>query len=117
MPRPRLPFGPAVLALPPAPGPASHAPVAETGNPPPAALVPLERPVSFERDVEPVLERRCAVCHGCYDAPCQLLLTSHAGAVRGATKSPVYDNARLTDAAPTRLGIDAHGEEAWRARG
>jgi hypothetical protein len=80
------------------------------------ALPGLERPVSFESDVKPVLDARCAVCHGCYDAPCQLLLTSHAGAARGATKLPVYDNARLSNAEPTRLGVDAHGEE-WRPRG
>ena len=80
------------------------------------ALTGLDRPVSFETDVKPVLDGRCAVCHACYDAPCQLLLTSHAGAARGATKLPVYDNARLGNAEPTRLGVDAHGD-GWRERG
>lgn len=28
--------------------------------------------VSYEQDVKPILEARCIVCHGCYDAPCQL---------------------------------------------
>jgi hypothetical protein len=28
------------------------------------------------RDVAPILESRCVVCHGCYDAPCQLKLTA-----------------------------------------
>jgi hypothetical protein len=91
----------------------------ETAEPAAAALpalAGLDRPVSFEADVKPVLDGRCAVCHACYDAPCQLLLTSHAGAARGATKLPVYDTSRLTNAAPTRLGIDAHGDE-WRAKG
>ena len=80
-------------------------------------LAGLDRPVEFERDVRPVLEARCVVCHACYDAPCQLQLGSHEGAVRGAAKLPVYDTSRLTNAAPTRLGIDAHGADAWRAKG
>ena len=29
--------------------------------------------------MKPVLESRCVVCHACYDAPCQLLLSSYAG--------------------------------------
>jgi hypothetical protein len=74
-------------------------------------------PVEFARDVQPVLESRCLVCHGCYDAPCQLQLGSHDGVARGATKAVVYDTSRLTNAEPTRLGIDAHGVEAWRAKG
>ena len=77
----------------------------------------LERPVSFDADVRPVLERRCAVCHGCYDAPCQLLLTSAQGALRGATKQPVYDSTRLHAMDPTRLGVDATTPAQWRARG
>ena len=31
--------------------------------------------VSFYEDVQPILERRCSVCHSCYDAPCQLKTT------------------------------------------
>jgi hypothetical protein len=77
----------------------------------------LNRPVDFARDVKPVLDSRCVVCHACYDAPCQLNLGSYEGAARGATKRPVYDTTRLANAAPTRLGIDAHGAEAWRAKG
>ena len=71
----------------------------------------------FAETVAPVLEKRCAVCHGCYDSPCQLDLGSFAGLERGATKSPVYDSSRVTRAAPTRLGIDARDEAGWRARG
>jgi len=77
----------------------------------------LDRPVSFDADVRPVLERRCAVCHGCYDAPCQLLLTSAGGALRGATKQLVYDSSRLEAVPPTRLGVDGKSYADWRAKG
>ncbi len=77
----------------------------------------LDRAVSYDEDVKPVLDSRCVVCHGCYDAPCQLLLSSHEGAVRGATKVPVYDSSRLEAEPPTRLFVDARSTGAWRARG
>lgn len=64
-----------------------------------------------------VLERRCAVCHGCYDAPCQLKLDSFEGVERGAIATPVYDPSRVRAAEPTRLFIDAHGRQAWRELG
>ena len=64
-----------------------------------------------------VLANRCVACHGCYDAPCQLKLSSHDGLLRGAAKTPVYNQSRLTDAPPTRLGIDAQSEASWRALG
>ena len=28
-----------------------------------------EQPISYNDEVRPVLERRCVVCHGCYEAP------------------------------------------------
>lgn len=72
--------------------------------------------VSFYRDVKPVLDSRCVVCHGCYDAPCQLKLGSIEGIDRGATKQKVYDFARLKAAAPTRLFIDALDTADWRQK-
>ena len=66
--------------------------------------------------MKPVLESRCVVCHACYDAPCQLLLSSYAGAQRGATKQPVYDSTRLEAMPPTRMFVDAQTTEEWRAR-
>jgi hypothetical protein len=69
---------------------------------------PFVRPVSatqtysYRRDIKPILEDKCIACHGCYDAPCQVNLTSAEGLLRGASKKVVYDSARLTDAAPTR---------------
>ncbi len=64
-----------------------------------------------------VLNKRCVVCHGCYDAPCQLKLSSAAGWMRGASKQKVYDSSRLEDAPMTRLGIDAKSVPGWRAKG
>lgn len=74
-------------------------------------------PLDYRLDVQPLLERRCVVCHGCYDAPCQLKLSSVAGIARGGSKEVVYDGARVTPAEPTRLFIDALTTDAWRAKG
>jgi len=73
--------------------------------------------VSFYSDVQPILERRCDVCHSCYDAPCQLKLTSFEGVERGGSRTLVYNGARLTRENPTRLFIDAHSAEEWRKMG
>jgi hypothetical protein len=89
----------------------------EPSAPPLPQLPGLDRPVAFDTDVKPVFESRCVVCHGCYDAPCQLLLSSFDGATRGASKESVYDTTRLTAMAPTRLGIDAHTTAEWRGKG
>lgn len=67
--------------------------------------------------VQPILESRCAVCHGCYDAPCQLKLTSPEGIDRGSHPSLVYNASRLTADTPQRLGIDASDTQEWRERG
>lgn len=69
------------------------------------------------RQVEPVLSARCAVCHGCYDAPCQLKMTAWEGLARGASTDKVYDGTRLRAVAPTRLFEDAFSASAWRERG
>ena len=73
--------------------------------------------ISYKDEVQPLLENRCVVCHGCYDAPCQLKLTSPEGIHRGANKKKVYNAARLTADAPTRLFIDAMTTEEWRQKG
>ena len=73
-----------------------------------------EAQISWREDVQPVLEKRCVVCHGCYDAPCQLKLTSYEGLMRGANPRKVYDGARIKATQPTRLGIDATTTQEWR---
>ena len=62
---------------------------------------------SYRNDVQPILERRCVVCHGCYDAPCQLKLGAWEGIARGTSKQPVYDAERMSEAPPSRLFVDA----------
>jgi hypothetical protein len=73
--------------------------------------------VSWRADVQPILQRRCVVCHGCYDAPCQLKLGAWQGVARGASRDNVYDTERLQEAAPTRLFVDAQLPSQWRGKG
>ena len=88
----------------PAPVPTPVAPVVATGP-------------EFYHDIKPIFDQRCVVCHGCYDAPCQLKLDSPEGVRRGATQAPVYDSTRLLEAPPTRLFVDAQSTAGWRAKG
>jgi hypothetical protein len=69
------------------------------------------------RDVERILQSRCVVCHGCYDAPCQLKLTAWEGIARGASADRVYEGTRLRAAPPSRLFEDAFKASAWRGKG
>lgn len=71
----------------------------------------------YEQDVRPILDRRCVVCHACYDAPCQLNYASAEGIMRGASKDTIYDASRLTAMEPTRLFIDASDSGQWRNKG
>jgi hypothetical protein len=73
--------------------------------------------IVFNQDVLPILEKRCVVCHGCYDAPCQLKLSSPQGIDRGASAIKVFDAKRLLASQPSRLFIDATSSEEWRRKG
>jgi len=73
--------------------------------------------ISYTRDIQPIFTEKCVACHACYDAACQLKLDSAEGALRGASKIPVYDGARSKAIAPTRLFEDAQGPAAWRSKG
>jgi hypothetical protein len=94
--------------------PSSPAPPGSLTLPAGAPAAAPDAEVSFRRDVLPVLERRCVVCHGCYDAPCQLKLGSFEGVARGASKHKVYDGERLLEIRPTRLFEDAEQPSEWR---
>jgi hypothetical protein len=63
--------------------------------------------------VQPVLNNRCVVCHACYNAPCQLKLSSYEGLQRGGSKKQLYDPSRLLAMKPTRLHIDARTADEW----
>jgi len=80
------------------------------------AAAARSEPTTWEDQVQPVLERRCIVCHGCYDAPCQLELSSPEGLQRGASTERIYDPSRVTPMQPTRLLIDAKNTAQWRSR-
>jgi len=85
----------------------------------PKELVATTRPaaIDYERQIRPIIERRCLACHGCYDSPCQVKLESYQGLLRGATRAPVYDATRLAPAPLTRLFEDAQNTADWRALG
>lgn len=91
------------------------------GKPDPArfdqAAAPAPGAPSYHHEVRPLLARRCVVCHGCYDAPCQVKLGSWEGIARGASTRQVYDPTRLTEAAPSRLFVDAQTASQWRLLG
>lgn len=82
-----------------------------------APPLPAAGEPSYRRDIKPLLDRRCVVCHGCYDAPCQLKMQDWAGIARGVSKDSVYASIRLEDAPTTRLGVDAQRASDWRRRG
>ena len=71
----------------------------------------------YLQQVKPILEQRCVVCHGCYDAPCQLKLSSPEGIDRGLSKERVYNGTRLLAQTPSRLLFDANSTEQWRHKG
>ena len=83
----------------------------------PVEIQPPTRPIDYLQEVRPVLERRCVVCHSCYNSPCQLKLNSFEGIDRGATKKLVYDGAREKAMDPTRLFIDAQNTNDWQQKG
>lgn len=72
--------------------------------------------ISFVNDIKPILDKRCVVCHSCYNSPCQVKLSSFEGIERGGTKDEIYGN-RITAMDPTRLFIDATTEYGWRQKG
>jgi len=52
----------------------------------------------FNQVIKPIIDNRCVVCHGCFDAPCQLKMESLAGLERGSSKKQVYSGERLLTA-------------------
>ncbi|PSJ18134.1 fatty acid cis/trans isomerase [Nitrosomonas supralitoralis] len=84
----------------------------------PVALpAPAEHPVSYAKEIRPILETKCLTCHSCFDAPCQLKLESAEGLLRGAFRESIYGGVRTEAMQPTRLGIDELTVSGWRERG
>ncbi len=84
--------------------------------PPPVAVQAPDRRIDYLTEVKPILDKRCVVCHSCYNSPCQLKLSSFEGVDRGADKKKVYNSMRLKTMDPTRLFIDAQTTEQWRKK-
>jgi len=83
---------------------------------PPVAIKIPTRQIGYLQEVKPLLEKRCTVCHSCYNSPCQLKLDSFDGVDRGATKRAIYNASRLQSMEPTRLFTDAQTTEEWRKK-
>lgn len=83
----------------------------------PVVVTPTQKKIDYNRDVKPILDSRCVVCHSCYNSPCQAKFSSYEGVDRGASKIKVYDAARFSAIDPTRLFIDAKSTEEWRKKG
>jgi len=84
---------------------------------PPVSFTVPEQRIDYLSEVQPILVKRCVVCHSCYNSPCQLKLSSFEGLDRGASKKAVYNAYRLTTMDPTRLFIDAGSTKEWRGKG
>lgn len=63
--------------------------------------------------VQPILNRRCVACHGCYEAPCQLNLQSYGGLRRGFHEVPIFSTERKQSAIPfnTQLKKDLFADQ------
>jgi hypothetical protein len=83
---------------------------------PPVRIPVPSRTIDYLAEVKPLLDKRCTVCHSCYNSPCQLKLDSFEGADRGASKEAVYNGSRLRSMDPTRLFIDAQSTAEWREK-
>lgn len=70
--------------------------------------------LNYLTEIKPLVDKRCVVCHACYDAPCQLKMSSAEGMDRGAHKSLIYQGTRLVAANPTRIFEDAQTTQEWR---
>ena len=62
-----------------------------------------------------IIDKRCVVCHACYDAPCQLKLNSLAGIDRGASKEKIYTK-RIFTSDSSRLFEDSVNTRQWREK-
>ena len=83
----------------------------------PVSINSTHKNIDYTKDVKPILDSRCVVCHSCYNSPCQAKFSSYEGIQRGGSKIVVYDATRFSAIDPTRLFIDAQSTEEWRTKG
>lgn len=81
-------------------------------------LSPAETPADpnfYPKHIQPLFNSRCVQCHSCYNAPCQLNLSSVEGLNRGMVNGfDVYSPRKFRAEEPSRLGIDRKTVEEWR---
>ncbi len=82
----------------------------------PVKVEVADKKVDYLKEIKPILDKRCVVCHSCYNSPCQLKLSSFEGADRGSSKDRVYLGERLSAQDPSRLFIDAKNTQEWREK-
>ncbi|MDH5637224.1 MAG: fatty acid cis/trans isomerase [Nitrospinota bacterium] len=78
---------------------------------------PTDNPLDvYTSQIKPIFDSRCVVCHSCIEAPCNLLLTSHEGVIRGGHSYDVFGS-NVFAIPKQRLGTDATSVAQWRERG
>ena len=90
-------------------------PGAKTSGSAPASSIARE--IDYQREVQPILSRRCVACHSGPAAPCQLDLGSFEGLQRGGSRQTALDPRRQEEIEPARLLIDGHSVDEWREKG
>ncbi len=84
---------------------------------PPVVVQIPDRTIDYQSEIKPILDKRCTVCHSCYNSPCQLKIDSFEGLDRGTSKQAIYNGTRLHSMEPSRLFTDAQTTEQWRTKG
>ncbi|MDP7074689.1 MAG: fatty acid cis/trans isomerase [Myxococcota bacterium] len=80
-----------------------------------AAKEPVATFPAYLKDVQPIFDARCIACHSCLGSPCNVNLTSFAGADRGGSGKNPYS---IRMDAVLRTGMNVHTTtEAWREVG
>lgn len=70
----------------------------------------------YREKIEPILNKRCVVCHGCYTSPCNLKLDSFYGLLRGASQKDIYANRLINKLTPNRVLQDAIHHKTWQKK-
>ncbi len=77
---------------------------------------PELKPISYYKDIQPILEAKCMACHGCNASPCEMKMDSFAALDRGANQKNQAFGLEPFTMLPMRMK-DAKSTEEWRQRG